>query len=365
MKEAATGLARLGARLWVSSLSGPKYLQELAARQCPRCGELLPHNIEHTQNRIVGLVGGVASGKSHYIASLVHDLKRGEALAKIGCTRFAPVNQDVDMRYKARYHDPVFVRREPLPFTPRLGPGEVNRPLIYEMIFKGRTKMEGQKLVNLTLFDASGEQIQDEEQMVLYSRYILNAAAIIVLVDPLTMPDVRERLPHHMRPEAVNNYDAFDILNTVTRTYERYRGLKPGTPINVPVVITIAKSDLLRYALEGLGLQAAFTRHANYDEGFDLDDFGAVSEEVQEVIARLAGPGLIDASRATFPNLAFSAISATGSSPDSTGYFSAVTPRRVLDPLLWSLWKLNMISATRRAHAADAMQNTPRTQQAM
>src|SRR3954454_11131912 len=101
------------------------------------------------------------------------------------------------------------------------------------MIFKGRIQRERQKLVNLTLFDASGEQIQNEEELVVFNRYILNASDLIVLVDPLTIPDLRERLPYHMRPEGVpSSYDAFDILNSITRIYERYRGLKPGTRIN-------------------------------------------------------------------------------------------------------------------------------------
>lgn len=350
LKDRSRGL--LGG-FWLSPLSGAKYLENQAARECPACGEMLPHNIEYMQGSIIGLVGGTYSGKSHYIASLIHELRRGDMFEKIGCTRFAPVNGDVDQRYRANYYEPVYVRKEALPPNVPLRPGDVNRPLIYEMIFEGRSRMDPRKLVNLSLFDASGEQIEKEEELAVFSRYILNASAIIVLVDPITMPDVRERLPYHMRPDAVPGYDAFDIINTVTRTYERYRGYRPGTPIDVPVVIALAKSDLLRYALEGLGVQASFLRDAPREEGFDLDDFEAVSEEVQEIISRFAGPGLIHTTRNTFPKLAFSAISATGGPPNSEGQFPSIAPRRVLDPLLWSLWRLNMISASRRAQVPD------------
>jgi GTPase SAR1 family protein len=365
LKEAPGGFAALVARFWLDPLSGTKNTEALAARQCPRCEELLPYNFEYMQNQIVGLVGGVASGKSHYIASLVHELKRGDVNSRVGCTRFMPVNQDVDTRYNKSYGDPVFVRKEPLSGNLPLQAGQRNLPLIYEMIFEGRKQGEAQKLVNLSLFDASGEQIQNEQEMVIFHRYLLNASALIVLVDPITMPDLRERLPHHLRPDAVPSHDAFDILNTVIRTYERYRGYRPGTPIDIPVVITLAKSDLVRYGLEGLGLQANFLRDGSYEEGFSLDDFEAVSEEVQEIIARYAGRGLIDSSKVTFPNLAFSAVSATGSPPDSSGSFSVITPRRVLDPLLWSLWKLNIITANKHAIAPSPVPSIPQQAQAM
>jgi len=55
-----------------------KYVLELACRKCPYCGYLLPPNIELVENLNVAIVGDTFSGKSHYMAALIHQLEQGE-----------------------------------------------------------------------------------------------------------------------------------------------------------------------------------------------------------------------------------------------------------------------------------------------
>src|SRR5436309_2848184 len=75
LEPAPQGDARLTARFWVKSLVGAKYVQKFASRQCPNCGKALPYNIELVDNIMIAVVGDTFSGKSHYIAALVHELK--------------------------------------------------------------------------------------------------------------------------------------------------------------------------------------------------------------------------------------------------------------------------------------------------
>jgi hypothetical protein len=346
LKHGSHGRFRMMGRARVEPLSGPQYTQELAARRCPGCHGLLPHNMEYTGNQIIGLVGGVASGKSHYISVLINALERQVALARFGCISFAPLGADTELVYDEEYFRPLFENHSPLRGTQRLNPGEINRPLIYSMVFD-RTGGRGTRRLNLMLFDASGEQIQDEAELVIYNRYILKAAGLIFLVDPLTLPGIGEYLPDWLRDQPTPQYESFRVLHTVADAIRREQGLKPGEQIETPVAITVAKSDLLRYVAEEIGAVPEFLRDATHEGGYNPASALSVSQEIEEFLARLAGPAFAQAT-AQFSNMSYHAVSATGGPPDETGRYPILAPMRVLDPLLWILWKIGVVHATRR-----------------
>jgi GTPase SAR1 family protein len=354
LEEAPRGLQKYISRFWLKSVSGQIYAEKQARRQCPLCGALLPHNIEYMQDEIIALVGSAGSGKSHYIASLIRELRGGDVLTKIGCTGFAPLDQTVEDLYRSEYFEPLFRDRRVLGQThggtERPGP---NIPLIYEMVFSSKSALRSTRRINLVLYDASGEDLQVEDKLLKYQAQVLHASALIVLIDPLALPGFYLALPPHLRPAEVPNRDAFDVLDRVTRVYRREKGIAPGMPINIPVVLTLAKSDLVRYVMPRIGRFSATWNPNDYSEGFNIDDFRRVSDEVQQVLLRFAGPDFLQSITMTYPNITFSAITATGISPDK-GRYKTVKPRRCIDPLFWILWRLGIMHVARPRNVEKA-----------
>lgn len=348
LRPSIRGSRRLLVRWLAPSVSGARYTQALAVRRCPHCGEALPPNVEHVAGRIVGLVGGGASGKSHYIAALINLLERQAGLAGVGCCYFAAASQEIEKRYEEEYYTPLFRRHEVIPPTRPLLGGEVNRPLIYEIIFESSSALgTTRKGVHLVLFDAAGEQIADQAAAATVNRYIQNASALILLVDPMHIPAVVENLPARFRPSSPPpHHEAFQVLNNVARIYRQAWGLKPSDAIKLPLAITLAKSDLLSHlALTSGHHRFRFEEDARYRDGYDPAEFHATSQEVEEILHRVAEPALMQAAGA-FSDVSFHAVSATGEPPDPTTLtYSSVRSIRCLDPLLWILWRLGMVNS--------------------
>ena len=84
--------------------------------------------------------------------------------------------------------------------------------------------------------------------MVYFSHYVLNASAIIFLVNPQVVPGIASKLPDHLkrRPGRVLERTS-DVLNRVIQTFERGLGVEPGATLYTPIAITISKSDLLKF----------------------------------------------------------------------------------------------------------------------
>src|SRR5947209_13118075 len=185
LKPAPTGrLERQRARRNPESLVGPRYVNELACRECPHCGYLLPYNIESVENKSVVVVGDTYAGKSHYLAALIHQIEAGQMQSPHQYTRFVCLTNDVRQSYTTDYLDRLFKKKQVISATQPADPTTPNMPLIYELTIK-KSQAHLPKRINLILYDASGEDYAVQERLVQYSRYVLNANAIIFLADPV------------------------------------------------------------------------------------------------------------------------------------------------------------------------------------
>ena len=139
-------------------LKGQKYTGELALRQCPSCGKLLPRNFGRVEFHTIAIVGDTESGKSHYIASCIDQLKKGHAWQVIGCTRIVG-QEDTDQRYRDTYYAPLYRQLEELAVT-RQSIASVREPLVYEMVFRRKSRLSRAKTVNLLFYDSAGEDLE-------------------------------------------------------------------------------------------------------------------------------------------------------------------------------------------------------------
>src|SRR5699024_9797523 len=104
--------------------------------------------------------------------------------------------------------------------------GDVD-PLIYSLTFLKKNgffkKMFGSKTasqsISLTFYDTAGENLDSESSMLTFNRYLAHASGIILLLDPLQLPNVRNELHNKVHlPE--ENTDVTEVLN---RTIEVVR----------------------------------------------------------------------------------------------------------------------------------------------
>ncbi len=139
LKQAPKGGPQLHfARLSPERLDGPKYVRELACRKCPNpdCGQLLPYNIERVDNISIAVVGDTFSGKSHYIAAFIHQIREGLLSQGINrYVRFECLNQQVEDQYIRDYYEPLFVKKQKIEGTqPAIN--SIREPLIYELVIR-------------------------------------------------------------------------------------------------------------------------------------------------------------------------------------------------------------------------------------
>jgi GTPase SAR1 family protein len=322
-------------RIFVTSLTGKKYVKTLAERRCLHCSRALPSNDDRAESYTIAIVGDGSSGKSHYIAACINQLRQFQALQVIGCNQIIGLG-DTDKRYYNNYFTPIYLNKQKVQASTRgTIPGELAEPpLIYELVFPGKS-------INLQFYDSSGEDIIDRNNMVQYSHFILNASAIIFLADPMTMPGIVNSLPSHLQRQAPRTLSSSAVLNRVISTFRQRQGGNLNKNLKIPVAITLSKSDLLQFADRG-PFPPLFLSDNVLPNQLDIPKFEVISNEIQTLIRRLGDQNLLKSSE-SFDDVSFFAVSATGWPEDNNGQFPAIEPIRCLDPLLWVLWRLGII----------------------
>jgi len=332
------GPAKMVSRFWITEPTGKKYALELATRACSRCGNPLPSNFERADNYIIALVGGNNSGKSLYIAVLIDQLKK---LQYVVGASILEENQAIEDRYKQDYYNPLFRAQTMLQANPR---GRAYAPLVYTLDFSVNPNSPHTRPVNLIFYDVAGEDIAQTVAMVDYARFVLNAHAIIFLADPLTMPGIESRVLPMYRATNPAIRRSSEVLAWVVQQYEKFHG--QGGRVSIPIAITVSKSDLLQY-IKRQPPYAFFTSPAYLDPYGggrpQRQDFEAVNSDVWELLSNY-GDGALLQLWPKFENVHFFAVSATGWPADQAGRFPAIEPIRVLDPLLWVLSELDIIT---------------------
>ncbi len=324
-------------RMEGEQLTGELYTLTMACRRCPICEYRLPANFDSARSLTVAVVGDAFSGKSLYISALIKQLKSGKLMRVDQQLTFTCLTSDVEDHYTKTYFEPLFKHKRVLAKS-KLTTETTHAPLIYELTVRSAMDRPA-KTLNLVLYDTAGEDYIIQERLVQYTRYVLSADAIIFLADPITMPEIADRLSPDVLYGTAPERSATDGLNKIISLVKRFSD--KGSLRSIPIAITLSKSDLLKY-LTPISGQYSFMRPHEYKGGIDLRDLKMIDKEVREFIKDFGDPTLLQAAE-SFKKAHFFATSATGYHPDKSGIFPNVEPRRCLDPLLWILHELKVI----------------------
>jgi hypothetical protein len=339
-------------RTWIEELTGPEFTTEMAVRQCPHCNQLLFEGIEVCDNINIAIIGDTFSGKTHYIAALIDQLKRSSLTQNgNGLVQLRHRNEYTNKTYRDVYYKPIIQDRTSAVANLRgrydaQGNPLRSEPLVYQLVIQDNST-GANNMLNLLLYDLSGEDFADNITLVQFGEHVLRADGIIYLADPLSMAYIAQQMPPYVQPTVNTGRTAEEVLSAAMYRLEQYSRVRPGESIRIPTAIAVSKADLLQYVIPAQDRPNYwFMYRPAYDGKAHLDDIRHVDQEVRSILHRYGEHALLQLSK-RFDEVNFFAISATGNAPDSTGRFARLEPHRCLDPFIWLLWKLRFLQAVR------------------
>jgi len=315
-------------------------------RLCPHCHSELPHTTGQFKNYIFAVIGAKEAGKSHYIAVLINQIRK--QLGPDMNMLLEPMNDETIRRYRNDFYNPVYNDKKIIETTKSaVADRSVQQPLVYSITFSGKGWFGNDRIKNafiLVFFDTAGEDLNDEDVMSTVNKYIYRSNGIILLIDPLQLLTVRDKLSNGTALPKVNTETA-DILNRTTRLIEKGHELKPTDKLKTPLAISFSKFDAVLPLIDPqFQLQAA----ANHENGFDIDDFEAINSEMMSLLDKWNGQDIIQLTQTRYVKYGFFGLSALGCNPHNTRKIDRVVPHRVEDPFLWLLAQNKIIKKVQK-----------------
>lgn len=300
--------------------------------RCTACGSRLPEGYLRTPGKLVALAGPVSSGKSTYIAVLVHEL-----LHRLGAELDAallPCDDDTMADYHERYERHLYEEQHTVPKTAEHDGG---RPLVHRLgrTRRGRFGRTREQVLTLVFLDTAGEHFTSRDRMETQLRYLTVADAVVVLVDPQDLPGAPLK-------------DVDGVPGRSGEVLARTLGhLGGGGKVTVPVAVALTKADLLWPHLPD---NSPLHRTRRPGPVFDADDRAAVHAELQALLHRWQEQQLDARLRRFCTDYQLFALSTLGTAPQrggGLGHGGVVRPHRVEDPLMWLLHRFGALDRGR------------------
>ncbi|MEU4160723.1 hypothetical protein [Actinoplanes sp. NPDC026670] len=322
---------------------------ETTIQICPNCHSQLPVHYSKINNRMVAMIGAKFSGKSVYMTVLMHEL-----IHRVG-RRFDAAVTGADERTRKDFSNEErdLYTEGVLPGATQTAAAERGRaPFVFRVSLGEHRRFRSTlRHTVLSFFDTAGEDLESDKGVAENVRYLSCADGIIVLLDPLTVPNVMEKfgLDPSVLPQAANRADSpINILTRVTEVLQKLPGNGPNKMIDIPVAVAFSKVDAL---WEGLPQDSPLRQPAPGTPYFDEGDGEAIHAHVQALLYDWEGgqiDQLLTKNYRTFRYFGLSALGAVpavrspGQARQKVG--GAIQPHRVEDPFLWLLSRLKVVT---------------------
>lgn len=315
-------------------------------RVCPHCHSQLPVQFGKVTSRLIAMVGARETGKTVYMTVLIHELTN-----KVGARFNAALSGSDDytrQRFVADYERRLYQDGQLFEATRSAGTrgGKVT-PLVFRFTTE-RSGLLGTRPAHnlLSFFDSAGEDLASQDRVEANARYLANADAIILMLDPLQMPGARRLATADARLPALGTGDTpANLLIRVTELLQMRLGLGPTAQITKPVAVAFSKLDVVRHALPR---GSPLLRPEGQSPRFDRADAAEVHEHVRALLHDWEGAQIDQLLRFNYARYRYFGLSALGESPTRDNLVSeaGIRPYRVPDPLLWLLSEFGTIPAT-------------------
>lgn len=317
-----------------------------ARRACPSCERDLLREYIESGGRNIAVIGSADSGKSTWVGVLVHQFMRGEVSERFEGMSLELLGEASRLRYQRDFENPLFHEHRTLPQTASARVGAVE-PLMFSLRFRKPARMLGQTRVHpvVTVFyDTAGEDVARATAMDLLVSYLDAAEGIILLLDPMQMPKMRERVGTDGRRTGYT--EQLHVVNRLGELLRERSKQRVDRKLRSPLAIALTKVDLLRDTFDAGSPLNRPSRHlGHYDENDGLD----VHEEVRAWLGKWYDPALDRSVANAFQEYRYFGFSALGSPPLDGNRLSpsGVHPYRLEDPMLWLLARFGVIRTMR------------------
>jgi GTPase SAR1 family protein len=302
---------------------------------CADCHFELTHDAGLVEDRRIAIIGGRNTGKSHYIATLVHKLEN-EVGSNFGWS-LRMIGDATRTRFENDFHGPLFRRKTVLQMTQSAAvDAGVKTPMVFRLSFNKESK----KCINFSFFDTAGEDMRSLEAMSTETRYITEAEGLVFLLDPLQIPAVRERLPRMPGPPADPLSEPTYLVDRLCDLFESHKDIRAGGRIKVPVAFVLSKVDAVWPLIEPGSILRRPGEHFGELRRRELD---SIHTEVWNCLETWIGSSFNNRVERAFSRFRYFAASALGGSADGAGRLETVAPLRVEDPFLWILAELGFV----------------------
>lgn len=332
-------------------------------RICPNCHMTLPSQLANSGKNgdIIAVIGYRNTGKSNFYGVLIPSLRdryAGEvgfsmhALDSFNVNDGRPISSD--QLHRKRYGNYLY-GKEPMAVanTTRAQTNpDVRIPMIYRLNLKRFTLWQRilhpfshHRPLDLVLFDAAGEDLDESIKERIQARYLAYASGIIMLLDPVSFPALRKKLRPDIAARTFED-DFFDTFKSIPEAMDEYSShYHWSRKIKTPVAVVISKFDELRpngKPLEGLD-PSVFYDH-EHSSGFDKQVVDETSDHIYQFL-RQNGINYIVESLDEYSNWKLFGMAALGQPPRDDNHLDSIEPINIADPLLWILYKLGHIAA--------------------
>ena len=299
----------------------------------------IPTDFLNDESLSIALLGAKASGKSNYIGVLIDEI-RHKMSARFNCMLSLASSEESRQYYNSHYYEPLFRHGSVVDATSQ----EDIPPLIFPLRFMDK-KDRITKVAALSFYDTAGENLDSTDYMLINNRYIPNADGIILLLDPLQIPSIREKLQGKISlPE--QNTDVAEVLSRIVQNIRDVKNIR-GT-IKIPLALAFTKIDALEEfnVLKEDSCLRSESEHLQRG-AFVQTDFDSVNIEIQDLLENWLNEELVQQMK-NFDKYAFFGLTALGGVPHGSKLGGKIRPRRVLDPLLWLLAENNYIKTVKK-----------------
>jgi hypothetical protein len=312
---------------------------------CPRCHLPIPPAAARGElnPRSLAIFGARGAGKSNWFAVLIKLLKEryggevGFALQDMGTWGYkqqCPINSW--RLYQERYGRRLFEQRLAIDQTASAGGNPAIRvPLMY------RLRFDDGKILDLSVFDAAGEELDDPQKLERFYDYLSTACGIICILDPERLPGFRGALPLEEQQRIRVELGHDPIIGALLQYFDGKVNARTRRKIkHVPMAVAYSKSDHLVGRVDP---NMTLLRDSSHQNGFNDQDSRRVNQEMRALVQEWGGEMDLKLLDARFDRTRVFSFSALGKSPGQDLFVGTINPKRVGDPLLWVLAELGYI----------------------
>ena len=310
---------------------------------CPHCHNWLPTDMIKEGSEIISIVGAPNSGKTVYFFNLMRQLQKKASSLGISVT-VQDEGPDKSKKTSVIYNDMIkMMEKGELPPKTPVIEGERPIPLIFRVSNQKAGKKRG-KSIYIVFYDTPGEAFQDTEQMKRMADHVSNSAGILLFVDPYNIKKLTGTLQSASAEEIVtgSELENENVLNSLLQKVNKKESE------DKPFAIVFSKIDAV---LDGLSAERAggltnildLDRNSSFlkTKKFDLSEVDQISNALEEMSEEWD----IEYMKAHInekykeENIKMFAVSSLGSQPRD-GRITELNPYRVMDPLVWILYKI-------------------------